>query len=147
MGARGPLPLAASQRVASPKGGSVGVAGPLPLAASQRVASPAPSTVAARQSPFPAWRGRNWGRGGSRLSEPPGRKSPHKNRAMRRRGVLLILAVGLAALAGGAAFARPPVVVELYTAQGCSSCGKASAYVADLAGQKGVLPLTFAVDY
>ena len=46
-----------------------------------------------------------------------------------------------------AAAARPPVVVELYTAQGCASCGKANAHVAELAETKGVLPLTFSVDY
>jgi len=62
------------------------------------------------------------------------------------RGAILSAVLALAALAG-AAKARPPVVVELFTAQGCSSCGKASAYVADLAKQKDILPLTFAVDY
>jgi hypothetical protein len=40
-----------------------------------------------------------------------------------------------------------PVVVELYTAQGCSTCPKANGVVADLAAQKAVLPLTFSVDY
>ena len=45
------------------------------------------------------------------------------------------------------AAARPPVVVELYTAQGCASCGKANAHVAELAEEKGVLALTFSVDY
>ena len=34
--------------------------------------------------------------------------------------------------------ARPPVVVELYTAQGCASCGEASAYVGKLAERPGV---------
>jgi len=38
-------------------------------------------------------------------------------------------------------------VVELYTAQGCGSCGAASAHVAQLASDKGVIPLTFGVDY
>jgi len=46
-----------------------------------------------------------------------------------------------------AAQARPPVVVELYTAQGCASCGQANAQVAKLADRKGVLALTFSVDY
>jgi hypothetical protein len=69
----------------------------------------------------------------------------------------LLLAIGLLAASAGAASthpirtrpaaARPPVLVELFTAQGCGSCSKANAYVGDLAGQKGVLPLTFAVDY
>ena len=50
-------------------------------------------------------------------------------------------------LLAGAAAAKPPVVVELYTAQGCASCGKANAHVAELADKKGVLALTFSVDY
>jgi len=66
-----------------------------------------------------------------------------------RRGALIATILGFVwgfAFAG-AAIARPPVVVELYTAQGCSSCGKADAYVAQLADRKGVLVLTFGVDY
>ena len=43
--------------------------------------------------------------------------------------------------------ARSPVVVELYTAQGCASCGEANAHVGQLAERPGVLALTFAVDY
>jgi len=46
-----------------------------------------------------------------------------------------------------AAAAKPPVVVELYTAQGCASCGEANARVAKLADKPGVLALTFPVDY
>jgi hypothetical protein len=49
---------------------------------------------------------------------------------------------------GGAARAeKAPVVVELFTAQGCSSCGKANQLVADLAKDDGVLALTYSVDY
>lgn len=40
-----------------------------------------------------------------------------------------------------------PVVVELYTAQGCASCGKANAFVAGLADRPGVVALTWSVDY
>ncbi|WP_421933446.1 DUF1223 domain-containing protein [Phenylobacterium sp.] len=54
---------------------------------------------------------------------------------------LLVAALPLAAQA------RPPVVVELYTAQGCASCGEANAYVGKLADRPGVLALTFPVDY
>jgi hypothetical protein len=54
---------------------------------------------------------------------------------------LVLLALPLAAAA------KPPVVVELYTAQGCASCGEANAYVAKLADKPGILALTFPVDY
>jgi hypothetical protein len=40
-----------------------------------------------------------------------------------------------------------PVVVELFTSQGCSACLAADALVADLAERKDVLALTFPVDY
>ena len=62
------------------------------------------------------------------------------------RGVFVIAAVSFVAFAG-AALAKPPVVVELFTAQGCSSCGKANAYVGSLAADKGVVALTYDVDY
>jgi len=45
------------------------------------------------------------------------------------------------------AAAKTPVVVELYTAQGCAKCGDADAYAAKLADHPGVLLLTFPVDY
>lgn len=40
-----------------------------------------------------------------------------------------------------------PVVVELFTSQGCSSCPPTDAMIAMLAGQSDVLPLSFHVDY
>ncbi len=46
-----------------------------------------------------------------------------------------------------AAAARPPVVVELYTAQGCGSCREANVFLDKLAERPGVLALTFPVDY
>ena len=44
---------------------------------------------------------------------------------------------------------QSPVVVELYTSQGCSSCPPADRVIAELATQYGdrVLPLSFHVDY
>jgi hypothetical protein len=54
----------------------------------------------------------------------------------------------LAMLAGGVAWADPrPVVVELYTSQGCNSCPPADALLGELAQRDDVLPLAFHVDY
>jgi hypothetical protein len=62
---------------------------------------------------------------------------------MRKAALLsLILAVLPAA-----ALAKTPVVVELYTAQGCGACVEADAHLAKAAEQPGVLVLTFPVDY
>jgi hypothetical protein len=60
--------------------------------------------------------------------------------------------VGLAAPAPQRQFIRPetesrPVVVELYTSQGCSSCPLADSYIGQLARRKDVLALSFHVDY
>jgi hypothetical protein len=52
-----------------------------------------------------------------------------------------------AALAAGGALAGSPVVVELYTAQGCASCDKSNAFAGSLADRPGVTALTFNVDY
>ena len=40
-----------------------------------------------------------------------------------------------------------PVVVELFTSQGCSSCPPAEAYLGELAGRPGIVALEFHVDY
>lgn len=60
----------------------------------------------------------------------------------------LLLASGLAlgpapAMAGD----RGPILVELYTSQGCSSCPPADAFLAELAQRADVLPLALHVDY
>jgi hypothetical protein len=59
-----------------------------------------------------------------------------------------------AALLGGAFTAAPaatgesrPAVVELFTSEGCSSCPPAEAYVGELVRRRGVLALTYHVDY
>jgi hypothetical protein len=64
-----------------------------------------------------------------------------------RRTTLLLLTIYAMWAAAPAAWARGPVVVELFTAQGCSSCAKANAFVARLAEQPGVIALTWSVDY
>lgn len=45
------------------------------------------------------------------------------------------------------AWAKGPVLVELYTSQGCAACSDANAYAAALASRDDVLPLTFSVTY
>lgn len=42
---------------------------------------------------------------------------------------------------------RPPVVLELFTSQGCSSCPAADAFLGELAERGDVLPLSLHVDY
>ena len=65
---------------------------------------------------------------------------------MRKAALVILLGVSLAASAG-AAFALPPVVVELFTSQGCSSCVKSGELVAALDQRPRVLTLTFPVSY
>ncbi len=52
-------------------------------------------------------------------------------------------------LAGASAQAEPasPVVVELFTSQGCSSCPPADALLHQIAAQDGVIALSLHVDY
>ena len=62
---------------------------------------------------------------------------------MRNAALLSLMLLAFPAVAA----ARSPVVVELFTAQGCASCGEANQHVAKLAERPGVLALTFPVDY
>jgi hypothetical protein len=57
-----------------------------------------------------------------------------------------LISLFLLAWPAGAA-AKPPVLVELFTAQGCGSCNDANDYLGKLAERPGVLALTFSVDY
>lgn len=57
--------------------------------------------------------------------------------------------VGFASLttARAAMTAEPVVVVELFTSQGCSSCPPANEFLGELAERKGLLVLSYHVDY
>ncbi len=63
------------------------------------------------------------------------------NRAAFAVGLLAVTTTGQATAQGR------PVVVELYTSQGCSSCPPADAFLATLAPRKNVIALALHVDY
>jgi hypothetical protein len=65
-----------------------------------------------------------------------------------RRIALSSLVISAVLAASGPASADPaPVVIELFTSQGCSSCPPADELVKHLAERQDVLPLAFHVDY
>ena len=65
---------------------------------------------------------------------------------MKKAAISLLVLAG-ASLAGLQAWARQPVVVELFTAQGCSSCVPVNTQINQLADRPGVIALTYGVDY
>lgn len=64
---------------------------------------------------------------------------------MRRRNLLLASLAGFAAPPARAA--ANPVVLELFTSQGCSSCPPADTLLGTLAQRPGVIALAWHVDY
>ena len=62
--------------------------------------------------------------------------------------VVRVAVAALALVAATSASAEPrPVVVELFTSQGCSSCPPADALLAELARRDGVIALGFHISY
>ena len=71
---------------------------------------------------------------------------------MGRLRILPLAAIVAFSLVGCLAAALPawagsPVVVELFTSQGCSSCPPADEYLGELATRGDIIPLAFHVDY
>ena len=60
---------------------------------------------------------------------------------------LAVLAVAASTFVGQAVADMRPVVIELYTSQGCSSCPPADALLGELASRDDVIPLALHVDY
>jgi hypothetical protein len=58
-----------------------------------------------------------------------------------------ILTSAILGLAGAAEAAKRPIVVELFTSQGCSSCPPANANLIELSKRPDVLALSFSVTY
>ena len=70
-----------------------------------------------------------------------------KGKAMGRLWGVLALAVAAFGGADAGDAQQAPVVIELYTSQGCSSCPPADRLLGELAGRDDVIPLALHVDY
>lgn len=66
---------------------------------------------------------------------------------MRTLMLAALSLIGFPLSAQAAPLARPPIVLELFTSQGCSSCPPADALLQRLAGEGGVLVLSRPVTY
>ena len=66
---------------------------------------------------------------------------------MRAPLLLPLIAAGVLGGTPALAMARSPVVVELFTAQGCAACPQADRMLEEIASRRGVIALTLPVDY
>ncbi|WP_174302174.1 thioredoxin family protein [Caulobacter sp. S45] len=66
---------------------------------------------------------------------------------MRTPVLLPLIAAGVLGGSAAAAGVRSPVVVELFTAQGCASCPQADKMLQEIATRRGVIALMLPVDY
>jgi len=66
---------------------------------------------------------------------------------MRHFSLPSLIFAAVCSVSGPAAADPSPVVVELYTSQGCSSCPPADELLKRLAAREDVLPLAYHVDY
>ena len=73
----------------------------------------------------------------------------HLKAHSRSLGIAMLLAMAAlgAAVPPAAGAGRKPVVVELFTSQGCSSCPPANANLAALSDRPGIIALSFGVTY
>lgn len=80
----------------------------------------------------------------------PSRMHRHRSRRFLLGGVAaasLVAPLAHAQRCSAESGAQVPVVVELYTSEGCSSCPPADRWLSTLKGQPGVLAAAFHVDY
>jgi hypothetical protein len=73
--------------------------------------------------------------------------TPLPRRTVAQRLALLILGVLAGSVTTARAAERSPVVIELYTSQGCASCQPASRVIGEFAREPGVIALTFPITY